>query len=97
MLATGKHYHGICSTNSLINFKDLDHVKAEIPEYLHAVCQGFIKFFIELWTKTKYHSTVQQPWYLNKNKRAIFDMRMKNIKPPHEITRTLSYLASLSD
>jgi hypothetical protein len=75
VLTTGKPYHGICGTNSLMNFKDLDHVKAEIPDYLHAVCQGTIKFFIELWTKTKYH---KQPWYLNKNKRAIFDMRMKN-------------------
>lgn len=35
--------------------------------------------------------------HLNKNKRAIFDMRMKNIKPPHEITRTPPSLASLSD
>jgi hypothetical protein len=93
LLATGKHYHGICGTNSLMNFKYLDHVKAEIHDYLHAVCQGIIKFFIELWTQTKYH---KQKLYLNNNKRFFFYMRIKNFKPPHEINRTPSSLAILS-
>lgn len=77
-----------------MQFQDLHHVKAEIPDYLHAVCKGVIKFFIELWTKTKNH---KNPWYLNKQKRAIFDLHIKKIKPPHEITRTPSPLTRLPD
>lgn len=44
---------------------DFDYVEAQVPDYLHCVCQGGIKFLVDLWTLTKYF---KQPWYLDEKK-----------------------------
>lgn len=62
-----------------------DYVKAQVPDYLHSVCQGVIKLFIGLWTDSK-NST--EPWYLDDQKRSLLNQRLLEMRPPYEVTRT---------
>ena len=43
VLRTRKPRNGIMGLPPLINLPDLDFVKAFVPEYMHAVCQGVFK------------------------------------------------------
>lgn len=62
-----------------------DYVKAQVPDYLHSVCQGVIKLLIGLWTNSK---NSKDPWYLNEQKRSLLNERIREMRPPYEVTRT---------
>lgn len=38
-----------------------NYVTAQVPDYLHSVCQGAIKCLLEFWTDSKYHTV----WFLD--------------------------------
>lgn len=63
---------------------NFDYIKAQIPDYLHCVCQGVIKMLIGLWTNTS-HSN--EPWYLDSPKRVLLNERILEVKPQYEVTR----------
>lgn len=84
-MCTGKSVHGINGPSPLEEIDDYDYVTAQVPDYLHSVCQGVAKFLIGLWTETKH---CKQPWYLNAEKKAILTDRLLKVRPPYEVTRT---------
>lgn len=77
--------HGIKGPSPLRVLTGFDYVKAQVPDYLHSVCQGDIKYFLGLWTESKYHD---KPWHLNAEKRRILNARLVAMRPPYEVTRT---------
>ena len=85
VLRTGKFVHGIKGPSPLRALTDFDYVKAQVPDYLHSACQGDIKFFLGLWTESKYH---EKPWHLNAEKRRILNERLVGMRPPYEVIRT---------
>jgi len=62
----------------------LDFSRAFVPEYMHCVCLGVIRYCLILWISP---SEKQKPWYVG-DKTAIINRRLSNTKPPYEITRT---------
>ncbi|KAI9549939.1 hypothetical protein GHT06_006502 [Daphnia sinensis] len=93
VLGTGKRLNGIKGPSPFLALLDFDYVQAQVPDYLHCVCHGGIKFLVALWTETKYF---KQPWYLDERKTAILNARLMQMKPPYEITRTSSPLSDIS-
>lgn len=84
-METGKTVHGIKGTTPLLELTDFDFVRGTVPDYLHSVCHGGIRFFFHLWIDSKNHN---EPWYLNKSKQDILDARLTKMKPPYDVTRT---------
>ncbi|KZS03114.1 Uncharacterized protein APZ42_034224 [Daphnia magna] len=93
VLGTGKRLNGIKGPSPFLVLLDFDYVQAQVPDYLHCVCHGGIKFLVALWTETKYF---KQPWYLDERKWAILNARLMQIKPHYEITWTSSPLSDIS-
>ncbi len=93
MLRTGKPVHGIHGPSPLMVIPDFNYVKAQVPDYLHSVCQGTIKFMMQLWTHTK-HS--KEPWYLNAEKRKKLNDLILEVRPPYEVTRTSRTLEEIA-
>lgn len=93
MLEKGKAVHGIKGVSSFLTLTRFDYVKAQVPDYLHSVCQGVIKCLLGFWTESKYWN---EPWYLDKDKRCILDARLSQMKPPYEVTRTPNSVSDLS-
>ncbi len=73
VLGNGKRLHGIKGPSPFLALLDFDYVEVQVPDYLHCVCQGGIKFLVDLWTLTKYF---KQPWYLDEKKKFL-DARSK--------------------
>ncbi len=55
---------------------------------MHGTCFGVFRPFFLLWTES---SNKKEPWYIG-DKIKIINARLKNAKPPSEITRVLSSL-----
>ena len=92
-MKTGKTVHGIKGTAPLLELTDFDFVRGTVPDYLHSVCHGGIRFFLHLWIDSKNHN---EPWYLNKSKQDILDARLTQMKPPYDVTRTSRPLKEIS-
>jgi len=92
VLGTGKRLNGIKGPSPFLALLNFDYVQAQVPDYLHCVCHGGIKFLVALWTETKYF---KEPWYLDDRKTKILNARLKQMKPPYEITRTSSPLSDI--
>lgn len=63
-----------------------------IPEYLHSICLGVVRYLLILWMSPK---SRKQLWFLSKKKIAIIDKRLSQTKPPYDITRTPSSLLKI--
>ena len=85
MIETGKTVHGIKGPTPLLELEDFDFIRGTVPDYLHSVCHGGIRFFLHLWTDKTNH---KEPWYLNNRKRSILNARLGQMKPPYDVTRT---------
>ena len=46
------------------------------------------------WAKSQYH---KEPWYLDKDQRAILDARLSQMRPPYEVTCTSALVSNLGD
>ncbi|XP_045025131.1 uncharacterized protein LOC123469848 [Daphnia magna] len=93
-LEMGKPVHGIKGPSPFLALTFFDYVTAQVPDYLHSVCQGAIKCLLEFWTDSKYHTEL---WHLNKHKLAIIDARLSQMRPPYEVTRTSALVSNLGD
>jgi hypothetical protein len=58
---------------------------------MHSICLGVIRYFIFLWISP---NQKENPWYLG-DKLAIINQRLKNTKPPYEVTRTPQSLLNI--
>ena len=94
-VASGQRVSGIIGPNPFMNLPNFDFVKALVPDYLHSGCQGVFKLYINILTSKK--TIGQQPWFLGKNKMKIINARLKQTRPPYEITRTIEWLDDTSD
>ena len=92
-MATGKTVHGIKGPTPLLELEDLDIIRGTVPDYLHSVCHGGIRFFLHLWTDESSH---KEPWYLNKQRRSILDARLGQMKPPYDVTRTCRPISEIN-
>lgn len=66
-------------------------IKSFPPEYMHSLLLGVVKTFLKAWFDSKHH---EEEWYLG-DKRNLFDEKMREIKPPSEITRTPRSISDL--
>lgn len=92
-LRTGKPHHGICGPTPLSDLPGFDFMKAFVPEYMHACCQGVFKLLIRLWTLQKFSN---KPWSIRK-KLQVLNSRLSRTKPAYEITRVMGALDDLSN
>ena len=91
VLRTGKVIHGIKGWTPLLDIIRFDFSRAFVPEYMHCICLGVIRYFIFLWISP---NQKKNPWYLG-DKLAIINQRLKNTKPPYEVTRTPQTLLNI--
>ena len=100
VLRTGKPRNGIMGPTPLMNLLDLDFVKAFVPEYMHAVCQGVFKQYTGLLTSTK-DGNGKKPWFVgirrSSNKMKVINMKLSQAKVPYEITRIVESFDDFSD
>lgn len=70
---------------SVVSLIPLFHIIRCFPsEYLHSVLEGVVKLFVSAFFN---HSNSTKEWYLGKEIHRIDD-KIKNMKPPPEVTRT---------
>ena len=91
-MKSGKTFHGIKGPTSLASIEGFNFIGAFIPEYMHCICLGVIRYLIILWISP---TCSKEPWYISKDKLKILNKRLSNTKPPYDITRTPRTLDSI--
>lgn len=76
--------HGIKGVSPMIAFKHFDLAKSFSIDYMHAVLLGVTKKMIGFWTMSMYH---KKPFYINKKRQRILDLRLLKIRTPSYINR----------
>ncbi len=90
-----KTVHGVIGPTPLSNLPDFDFIRASVPDYMHAGCQGVIKHFIQLFTSSDWK---KKPWFIGKSEDIEnVNRRLASSKTPYEIKRTLVHIADLTD
>ncbi len=79
-----KPVRGVVGPTALSALQDFDYIRAQVPEYLHSVCEGVFKLMLNLWTLPKFR---KKDWFIG-DKSPIIDKRLNEIQPSYEITRT---------
>ncbi|XP_077988120.1 uncharacterized protein LOC144442615 [Glandiceps talaboti] len=64
---------------------NFDVVRGFVPDYLHCVLLGIVRQLTKLWLDSE---NKDKPWYLSPAKQRVVSARLKEQKPPSEITRT---------
>ena len=96
-LESQKRVNGIIGPNPFMkNLPDFDFVKALVPEYLHSCCHGVFRLYLQIFTSSK-KPNGSKPWFLKPKKVKIINLRLKQTRPPYEITRTIEQLDDRSD
>lgn len=75
--------HGIFGASPFLDLPDFDFIEAFIPDYLHCVCLGVIRYLMLLWIT----ATKGDLWYIEKHNIQLLNKRLESTKPPHEISR----------
>lgn len=78
----GERLNGIIGPSPLLELDSFDFIRSFVPDYMHAVCLGVIRYFLLLWLT----SSSKLGWSI-KCKIDILNVRMKAVKPPYEISR----------
>lgn len=87
--AVAQNRSGVTGPSPLINMPYFDIVWGFVPDYMHAVLLGVIRQLTELLLNNS-----DQPYYTGSpNTMRVLENRIKDIKPPHLITRLPSPLA----
>ena len=82
-VAQNKSVRGVKGPSPLINMPYFDIVWGFVPDYMHSVLLGVIRQLTELLLNSS-----DQPYYIGSpNTMRMLENRMKEIKPPHLITR----------
>ena len=93
-ISSKKPVHGVIGPTPLSKLPDFDFIRASVPDYMHAGCQGVIKHFIRLFTSSDWK---KKSWFMNSEDKANVNRRLASSKPPYEIKRTLVDMADLTD
>jgi len=72
------------------NIPRLDVSTCVLAEYMHSVCLGTTKLFLDLWLN------VSGPWFIG-NRIVEIDAMLSSVKPPDFINRIPSKASNLSD
>ena len=82
-VAQNRTIRGVKGPSPLINLPYFDIVRGFVPDYMHAVLLGVIRQLTELLL-----SKSDQTYYIGSpNSMRVIENRIKDIKPPHLITR----------
>ncbi len=82
-VAQNRSVRGVKGPSPLINMPYFDIVWGFVPDYMHAVLLGVIRQLTELLLNNS-----DQPYYIGSpNTMRVLENRIKDIKPPHLITR----------
>lgn len=76
--------NGIIGEAALLKIDGFDFIRAFVPEYMHCVCLGVIRYFIILWLTANKKTDL---WYIG-DQITTLNFRLSKVKPPYEITRT---------
>jgi len=80
---SGTAVNGVKGPSILMLLPKFDIAKSFVPDYMHAVLLGVVRYFVYLWLDS---SSSQSAYYLGRNKDQI-DNSLLTIKPPTEIRR----------
>ena len=83
-LDNGSAEHGVKGYTWMKALPKFSIVKGMLIDYMHGVCLGVIKTMLKLWFKPKYKTF---PFNIS-NLVKVVDRRIKQLRPPIEITRT---------
>lgn len=75
---------GIKGLSPMIAFKNFDMSKSFCIDYMHCVLLGITNNMLDFWTST---NNKREPFYITKQKRGIFNLRVLQIKPPSYLSR----------
>lgn len=78
-----------------MDIPDFDFLKAFVPDYLHAVCHGVLKYFMLLFS-SKAAGNSDKPWCIAKKMKRI-NNRFAKTMPPSDVTRTPQTFDSIPD
>lgn len=82
-LVEGRPVRGVKGPSQLMNMPYFDIVWGFVPDYMHAVLLGVTRQITELLLQSS-----DQPYYIGRpDTLRVIENRIKNIKPPHVITR----------
>lgn len=82
-LVEGRSVRGVKGPSHLINMPNFDIVWGFVPDYMHAVLLGVIRQLTELLLQS-----TDQPYYIGRpDTLRIIENRIRNIQPPHLISR----------
>lgn len=76
--------NGILGSSPLLDLDGFDFIAAFVPDYLHCVCLGVVRYLMLLWITAK----IGDLWYIDKHHIMLLNKRLEATKPPHEITRS---------
>ena len=85
--------HGIKGPTPLLELEDFDFQRSFTTDYLHSVCLGVIRYKLYLIINAK----VGDAWYISKIGMNLLKIRLQQIKPPYEITRSQFNLENIKD
>ena len=78
-----------------MDIPDFDFLKAFVPDYLHAVCHGVLKYFMLLFS-SKAAGNSDKPWCIAKKMKRV-NNRFAKTMPPSDVTRTPQTFDSIPD
>ena len=76
---------GVKGPSPLILLPSFDIIKGFIPDYMHSVCLGVVRQFVNLWFDSRYSDSA---FHLPPAKLLDIDRNLSNIQPPNEVGRT---------
>lgn len=83
-IETNAHVRGVKGPTILMKIPVFNVINSFVPDYMHSVLLGITKTFIcDIWFDS---ANSDKLWYIG-NKIIEFDTKLRNIKPPCEISR----------
>lgn len=75
---------GIKEASPLLLLPQFDIIQHVVPEYMHGICLGVTKQFVNLWCDSKNSGS---PFYIKPHGVQQIDSELKKLKPPNEVHR----------
>ena len=89
---SGQPVNGIKGVCPLALMSKFNVAKSFVPDYMHSVCLGVTRQFVNLWFDTRYSD---QAFHLSLQQRDRIDAYLCAIRPPREVTRCPRPLAEM--
>ena len=75
---------GVKGFSPLFLFGGFDIIKGFIPDYMHAVCLGVVRYFFHLWTSSE---TLGKSCHIRQQELVEIDSFLSNVKVPSDVRR----------